>query len=158
MNSPFHGKTGISQGRLLAFSLSLLVLAGVGFLLFNPGSSGGDDPESIQKLGTEPGSPNGNGAIPSDSNSAEAELIEAEGYRLVQAHCSGCHSLKLVTQNRANREGWKAMIEWMQETQNLWDLGNQEEPILQYLAKHYGPGEFSRRKNLQVDSWYEYRP
>ena len=43
----------------------------------------------------------------------------------------------------------------MQETQELWDLGNNEAPILDYLAKHYGPENKGRRENLEDIEWYE---
>ena len=46
------------------------------------------------------------------------------------------------------------MIRWMQETQNLWDLGTNEELILDYLAKHYAPDEAGRRPNLPSPTWY----
>jgi hypothetical protein len=86
-------------------------------------------------------------------------LLDGEGLNLVIAHCTACHSAQLVTQNRADREGWKKMIVWMQETQNLWDLGTQEEAILDYLAKNYAPeavesGNF-RRAPLKDIEWYE---
>jgi len=77
---------------------------------------------------------------------------------MVVATCTACHSAKLVTQNRATKEGWKDMIVWMQETQNLWDLGENEEPILSYLAKHYGPEETGRRKPLENIEWYSLDP
>ena len=80
----------------------------------------------------------------------------AEGdYQLVVASCTGCHSSKLVLQNRASREGWKDMIRWMQASQKLWDLGANEDKILDYLATHYGPEEEGRRANLVVEEWYE---
>ena len=82
-------------------------------------------------------------------------LVAEEGYELVALTCSGCHSTKLVTQNRATREGWKELIVWMQETQKLWDLGENEPPILDYLAKHYGPENKGRRENLENIEWYE---
>ncbi|MEM7658320.1 MAG: hypothetical protein AAF399_19495 [Bacteroidota bacterium] len=76
-------------------------------------------------------------------------------YQLVKTTCTACHSSKLVLQNRATREGWSDMIDWMQETQKLWDLGENEDKILDYLAEHYGPTEVGRRANLAVDEWYE---
>lgn len=86
-------------------------------------------------------------------------LLDGEGLNLVIAHCTACHSAQLVTQNRADREGWKKMIVWMQETQNLWDLGTQEETILNYLAKNYAPEEVEfakfRRAPLGDVEWYE---
>ncbi len=82
-------------------------------------------------------------------------FIADQGYKVVVANCTGCHSSQLVIQNRASREGWKNMITWMQATQNLWDLGDQEEQILNYLAKHYAPVDQGRRKPLANIEWYE---
>lgn len=83
-------------------------------------------------------------------------LIHAEGFELVRANCVGCHSAQLIVQNRNNREGWAQLIEWMQETQGLWDLGQQQDPILTYLSTHYAPQYQSRRPSLQLSEsdWY----
>ncbi|NND44558.1 MAG: hypothetical protein HKN58_04490 [Xanthomonadales bacterium] len=62
----------------------------------------------------------------------------APGADLVQAHCSGCHSLALVAQNRMTRQGWQDTIRWMQEKQGLWDLGPAEQAILDHLEQNYG--------------------
>lgn len=86
---------------------------------------------------------------------AEGDFIEGEHKLLVVANCTGCHSGKLVTQNRATREGWTNMIRWMQRTQNLKDLGADEQKILDYLTKNYAPAEQGRRANLEVEEWYE---
>ncbi len=90
-----------------------------------------------------------------DGVHVETGFIADEGYELVIANCTGCHSSKLVIQNRATREGWKNMIIWMQTTQNLWDLGTSEEKILTYLARHYASKEQGRRKQLANIEWYE---
>lgn len=82
-------------------------------------------------------------------------LIADDGVDLIIANCTACHSAKLITQNRATRNGWKNTIVWMQQTQKLWDLGDQEEKILDYLAKNYAPEEQGRRKPLVVEAWYE---
>lgn len=70
--------------------------------------------------------------------------------------CTSCHSAKLVTQNRATRSGWEAMIRWMQATQGLPDLGDNEPVILDYLAKYYAPKAAGRRANLDLEKveWY----
>jgi len=75
-------------------------------------------------------------------------------FEIVRANCITCHSSKLITQNRATREGWKGMLDWMRETQNLHDLGDNEEPILDYLAKHYAPENKGRRANIEDIEWY----
>lgn len=86
----------------------------------------------------------------------ETGLIYAEGFDLVRGTCTACHSAKLVTQNRATKEGWIQMIRWMQETQGLWELGDNESTIINYLATNYGPQEVGRRANLDVEAleWY----
>jgi hypothetical protein len=82
-------------------------------------------------------------------------FVEGDGVMLVVQHCTSCHSAKLVTQNRMSKEKWLATIRWMQETQNLWDLGLNEEPILNYLSTYYAPNEVGRRANLANIEWYE---
>ena len=80
---------------------------------------------------------------------------EGENLQLVINNCTSCHSAKMVTQNRATRDGWLTMIRWMQETQNLWDLGDSEPLILDYLAKYYAPEAAGRRQPLTDIDWYE---
>ncbi|WP_299486332.1 monoheme cytochrome C [uncultured Allomuricauda sp.] len=82
-------------------------------------------------------------------------FVEGEGLQLVVNNCTSCHSAKLVTQNRMSKEQWSATIRWMQETQNLWDLGQNEEAILTYLATHYAPKKGGRRQNLSDIEWYD---
>ena len=81
-------------------------------------------------------------------------FVEGEGLMTVVNNCTNCHSAKLVTQNRMNAEGWRSTIKWMQETQNLWDLGKNEDIIVAYLATYYAPGEKGRRQNLENIQWY----
>lgn len=83
-------------------------------------------------------------------------MVYDENFTLVKNSCTSCHSAKLVTQNRATREGWKQMIRWMQATQGLPDLGKNEVKILDYLAKNYAPTDVGRRKILNQEEikWY----
>lgn len=83
-------------------------------------------------------------------------LVYAEGFEIVSAACTGCHSAKLITQNRASKEGWIEMIRWMQATQGLGDLGEFEKPIVDYLSTHYSPKHIGRRPNLDTSliQWY----
>ena len=79
--------------------------------------------------------------------SAEAPVVDSatgfvidEHWEVVKANCTQCHSAKIVTQTRAERETWLAMIRWMQKTQNLWQFPPQTETaILDYLASNYAP-------------------
>lgn len=82
-------------------------------------------------------------------------LVEAEGLMEVVNNCTACHSAKIVTQNRMNAERWNATIKWMQETQNLWDLGGNQEIIVNYLVTNYPPKAKGRRMVLADIEWYE---
>lgn len=82
-------------------------------------------------------------------------LIADEGYLLVRNNCGSCHSFELIRNKRATREGWLSTIRWMQRTQGLWDLGDNEKPILDYLAKNYAPEDTGRRKQLTGIEWYK---
>ena len=88
--------------------------------------------------------------LPAD---AETGLVRTEGFELVRANCTVCHSARIVTATRASRDQWLAMIRWMQETQGLWLFPPRTEAtILDYLARHYGvrPGVW-RRPPLSPD-------
>ncbi len=75
-------------------------------------------------------------------------LVVAPGLDVVKANCTVCHSARLISQSRADRQGWLSMIQWMQKTQNLWPLGPNEPIILDYLATNYAPEATGRRANL----------
>jgi hypothetical protein len=79
---------------------------------------------------------------------ARTGMVIAPGFEVVSVQCTVCHSAKLITQNRADRDGWAAMIRWMQDTQGLWSLGDNEPLVLDYLAQHYGPLAVGRRPPL----------
>lgn len=86
----------------------------------------------------------------------ETQLVLGTGFEIVKGNCTNCHSSALIIQNRFTREGWKAKIEWMQETQGLWPLGESEDVILDYLAEHYAPEAYvGRRAPLKDIEWYE---
>jgi hypothetical protein len=73
-------------------------------------------------------------------------LTIAPGWEQVRAHCGGCHSHRLVTAQRADRQTWLDMIRWMQATQNLWQFEPAAETaILDYLAANYPPQHNRRR-------------
>lgn len=79
------------------------------------------------------------------------ELVSAPGVELVKRHCLACHSAGLIAQNRADQQGWTQMIRWMQRTQGLWELGEDEAEIVAYLAEHYGVSRSGRRQPLHPD-------
>ncbi|MDG2288701.1 MAG: hypothetical protein P8K83_02770 [Woeseiaceae bacterium] len=76
-------------------------------------------------------------------------LIKNSGWELIRAHCGGCHSHALVTQQRADRNTWLEIIRWMQTTQNLWQFEPETEAkILDYLAASYPPSLDRRREPI----------
>lgn len=75
-------------------------------------------------------------------------LVVESGVELVKMNCTGCHSARLITQNRANRDGWQTMIRWMQKKHGLWPLGENEVVILDYLEANYSPTFAGRRPPL----------
>ena len=77
---------------------------------------------------------------------AVSGLIKNPGWKLVNANCSACHSIKLVPSNSGNRDEWLNTIRWMQETQKLWQFDpTTEDTILTYLATNYPAIKPSRR-------------
>jgi len=82
----------------------------------------------------------------------ETGLIVAPGFEAVKKTCTVCHAPMLITQNKADRDGWLEMIRWMQKNQGLQQLEPElERTILDYLAANYGPVDASRRPPLQVE-------
>lgn len=82
-------------------------------------------------------------------------LVEGEGLMTVVNNCTSCHSSKIIIQNRMDTDGWNSTIEWMQETQNLWDLGKNQEVIVNYLVTNYPLKDKGRREILSDIEWYE---
>ncbi|MEQ9442967.1 MAG: hypothetical protein RIG62_28275 [Cyclobacteriaceae bacterium] len=91
-----------------------------------------------------------------DGKDVQTGLLAGDGLQVVKSTCTACHSSALILQNRFTREGWHQTIVWMQETQGLWDLGENEAIILDYLAANYAPeAPTGRRIPLNGIEWYE---
>lgn len=144
----------IYKAVLGVFLVVIMLLAGVIYLHFDPALSAFASADTENNTESTQLAANAGPAIV-DGIHVETGLKEGEGLQTVIATCTACHSAKLVTQNRATKEGWVSMIRWMQETQNLWDLGESEEIIVNYLATNYAPEKKGRRQNLKEIEWYE---
>ncbi|WP_019990389.1 hypothetical protein [Rudanella lutea] len=86
----------------------------------------------------------------------ETGLVIDDRLTLVKGQCTACHSSKLILQSQLTRDGWRQKIRWMQRTQKLWDLGESEPVILDYLTRYYGPKERpfdGRRLPLPKPQW-----
>jgi hypothetical protein len=92
-----------------------------------------------------------------DSTDAATGLALDSNLPLVKAQCTSCHSPMLILQHRFTRDEWLSKIRWMQRNHKLWDLGESEKPVLDYLAKHYAPNQsaYSRREPLRNVKWYK---
>ena len=76
-------------------------------------------------------------------------LIQEDGWQVVQANCTACHTAQIITQNSGSRTVWKSRLVWMQDTQGLGELSSDtENAILDYLVTHYGPKDASRRASI----------
>lgn len=131
----------------------MLVVIGIGFFTFLVWALL-QDLKNINKDTTtvSPGKEILNSKFPVDDQTG---LVIAPGYSLVRKNCLGCHSGKIIAQNKGSRQVWQGTIRWMQETQNLWELGDDEDRILDYLATFYASEEQGRRKPLTNIDWYE---
>ena len=68
-----------------------------------------------------------------------AGLTAAPGREEVFTICSGCHSLKLVTQQRLDRPSWEETLIWMVEEQGMAELDEETNAlVLDYLESQYG--------------------
>ncbi|MCE7041932.1 hypothetical protein [Dyadobacter sp. CY312] len=86
----------------------------------------------------------------------ETGLIVDKDLYMVKAQCTSCHSSKLIIANHFTRDGWKQKIRWMQANHNLWELGETEKQVLDYLEKYYAPTQtYARRQPLKDIQWYK---
>lgn len=152
-NQPHLDQAVRHLNRLVAASLAIIAIALVNIMAPDTAQKWWGEPEA--ELAVVVGAPEAvSDTLVVDGIHVASGLVVDDGFIQVKATCLACHSAKLVTQNRATRDGWKKMIRWMQETQNLWDLGTNEDLILDYLAKHYAPDDVGRRRNLTPPEWY----
>ncbi len=98
----------------------------------------------------------------SDSLTIDSEtgLINDTNLTMIKAQCTACHNTQLIQQHRFTREGWKDKIRWMQKNHKLWDLGESEKVVLDYLEKYYSPKmtsqqKLNRRELLKKIEWYK---
>jgi len=68
-------------------------------------------------------------------------LPRSAGYEDVYYACSGCHSLRLVMQQRSTPERWDYLLDWMVESQGMAPLPPEERDLVHaYLSSQFGPG------------------
>ncbi|MDT3309156.1 cytochrome C [Shewanella vaxholmensis] len=84
----------------------------------------------------------------------QSGLIMAPGWELVNYQCNACHTSMIVTQNRGDKAFWQETLQWMVDTQGLWDLSDTWEPTLSYLSTYYGQVEMDMTifRRLPIES------
>jgi hypothetical protein len=141
------------QVKRLGFAIILLLASAIWYLAGTPGLTQKQSPEPVSALQVSDDLEEFEG-YEVGSIDEKSGLIVDRHWEVTRANCTSCHSASLITQIGASREEWLNSIKWMQETQNLWDLGENEEKILDYLEKNYGPQKHSGG-NAEITEWYE---
>ncbi|QDF67219.1 cytochrome C [Shewanella sp. SNU WT4] len=85
-------------------------------------------------------------------------LIMAPGWEMVNYQCNACHTSLIIPQNSGSKDTWRKTIQWMVDTQGLWDLSDTWEPVLDYLATHYGETEMDMTKFRRLPLIAEQQP
>lgn len=132
----------------LAIAALVLISLGVIFLFIRDSEVKTDDTMELIDNGVDGQNPIVDGIHVSTG------LVEGEGLEEVVTNCTTCHSSKLIIQNRMGKEQWNATIRWMQETQGLWDLGEDQDIIVDYLTTNYPVFKKGRRAMLEDIEWY----
>ena len=132
----------------LAIAALVLISLGVIFLFIRDSEVKTDDTMELIDNGVDDQNPIVDGIHVSTG------LVEGEGLEEVVTNCTTCHSSKLIIQNRMGKEQWNATIRWMQQTQGLWELGENQEIIVDYLTTNYPVFRKGRRAVLKDIEWY----
>ena len=85
----------------------------------------------------------GSGVRPADSHQLAikpfgSDWPDGPGSEITAAICNTCHSLAIVKQQKQTKEGWKELLEWMEEEQGMPELGENEDLVLDYLTRQFG--------------------
>ncbi|SNR48235.1 sulfite dehydrogenase (cytochrome) subunit SorB [Maribacter sedimenticola] len=126
---------------IILILISFVVLGALAIMLYGPKET---------QVALEEGSPE---AIENGIH-LRTGLIDAPDLQAVITNCTTCHSSQLIIQNRMGEEQWNATIRWMQKTQGLWPLGDNQKVIVDYLVKNYPPLKKGRRPALTNIEWY----
>lgn len=85
--------------------------------------------------------------VPTTSHTEDQALVtdpvlvqdSEENWKLVRAHCTACHSSLILKNLRLSRRAWQDVIKRMQTDEGMWELGETEPKILDYLETYFGP-------------------
>jgi hypothetical protein len=110
--------------------------------------------------GTHVSAPKPVSSIDTLKKDPESGLVDAPNLMMVKGQCTACHSSKLILQHRFTRAGWLDRIRWMQKYHKLWDLGDSEKVVLDYLETYYSPvsmydNNTFRRAPMKEIKWYK---
>lgn len=69
-------------------------------------------------------------------------LPRTEGYDLIDAYCTACHTLQIVMQQSATPERWDYMLDWMVREQGMAPMiDGDRDIVLKYLVETFGNTE-----------------
>ncbi|MCF1426678.1 MAG: cytochrome C [Shewanella sp.] len=85
-------------------------------------------------------------------------LIMAPGWEMVNYQCSACHTSRIITQNAGDRKVWRDTIQWMVDSQGLWDLSDTWDPVLDYLSTYYAEKKVDMSKFRRLPLSAEQQP
>jgi hypothetical protein len=78
-------------------------------------------------------------ALAQDDEAALAALPDHPGKEETYYTCDGCHSFRLVSQQRLPRARWDQLLDWMVEEQGMAELAPEDRAlILDYLEHAFG--------------------
>jgi len=63
-------------------------------------------------------------------------LPDGKGKDLVESYCASCHGLESVTSQKANKEGWETIVNYM-ISRGLSATDDEIKTIVEYLAKAF---------------------
>ncbi len=156
MKEPKYWKRSRGAYRILIIISALMVIVAVAAIFFlKEGTTSNDEniPSNAEYTSVPSTSDDPDQIV--DGIHVRTGLIEAEGMMAVVNNCTNCHSAQYVMQNRMDKDRWIATIRWMQKTQNLWDLGENEAIIVNYLVTNYPIINKGRREALSHVEWYD---
>jgi competence protein ComEA len=79
------------------------------------------------------------------------DMPEGNGKRLVQDICSGCHGVDIVVSQRATKDGWQSVVDYMIQ-RGATAKDDEVATIVEYLTKFYGKVNVNKANAKDIES------
>jgi hypothetical protein len=89
-------------------------------------------------------------AAPAQDREPETEAVLPDGAGREETFygCTACHDTAVIRRSRLGRAQWDGLMDWMVEKHGMTPLEpDQRRLIVDYLARHFGPGTGARGRN-----------